>query len=142
MGMNIPSLERQKWSCGCGKDQRHKMLGANSKTVYEHLNPTWKKTFSLFANNFTAGFMTLSIFDLCLDVMGLFMWKFDLFLDVQYLVNTPISANWIKWLLILSMLIPYVYIIGGSCCHKSQEIFPRAVFGIFNVSHWIELPYF
>lgn len=140
--INIPSLQRQRWFCGCGKDRRHKMLVASTKTVYEHVNPSWKDTFGIFANNFAVGFMTLSKVDALIDLAGLCMWKFDLFLDIQYIVHTPISTNGIKWLLILSVLIPYCYIILGSFFHSCHEIFPRGVFGIFNLSHWIELPYF
>jgi hypothetical protein len=142
MDVNIPSLERQKWSCGCSKDRRHKMLVASTNTVYEHLNPSWKDTFSIFANNLAVGFTRLSKADALREFVVLFMWKFDLFLDVQYIVHTPISTNGIKWLLISSILIPYLYIIVGSFSHLCHEIFPRAVFGIFNLSHWIELPYF
>jgi hypothetical protein len=86
--------------------------------------------------------MSLATTDAVLELFGIVYAKFDLFLDIQYVSNTEISTKFIKWLLIVSILLPYIYIVFGTFCHHCHEIVPRVFYGFFGLSHYIEVPYF
>jgi hypothetical protein len=69
MDFSTPFLERQRWKlCCCGKDLKHRMVGANSTTIYDHLHPSTWQFFKQISTNIAVGFMSLTYLDTYLSL--------------------------------------------------------------------------
>jgi hypothetical protein len=143
MDFSTPFLERQRWKlCCCGKDLKHRMVGANATTIYDHLHTSNWQFFKQISTNIAVGFMSLTYLDTYLSLQTICLWKFDLYLDITYVIKTPIATEFVKHLLIASIALPYIYIFLGALFNKCSQILPRIIWDLLNVSHFIEVPYF
>jgi hypothetical protein len=74
-----------------------------------------------------------------LEFVGFIGFKFDLFLDIFYVLSTPMAYVWFKYIMWFTIIIPYVWMLLISCgSNKPVTVQCLTFFSIFlNQEHLI-----
>jgi hypothetical protein len=105
----------------CSRNLRHRPKWPIRK-LSDKYKPSCRVVRNWTCSNLKVSYMLMSKTVIAQNFVGLFLFKFDLFTDIMYVSQTEIVLPWIKHVLIISIIIPYVYMIMMAWLEESSFV--------------------
>lgn len=131
---------KRKWiikKC-CKRDLRHRQSWPifNFK---DFIDPDFKDVREWAINNIKVSYVTMSPFSSFLEFQTFLYFKIDLFLDLAYVITTPMAVEWFSYVMWITIVIPYLIMALGSCTENKPANVRCLTFWakVFNQEHLI-----